>query len=270
MKSQYRLFFAAAQCALALGACAQSSKQSLWINHTCVDANDSRIPADMLDKARHLNVAFGHESVGWNMIQGLEELAQANPRRFSLTIGHNLEAWWYSRNQGFGEFFLHNNGNVPGKAEVFETKLTSGIADRVNAASLKLCFADLQPRVDADEAFRTYTDVMERMQKQYPKVTFIYWTVPLRVETMLEEKRTRFNNLMRSYAQSHKIVLFDVADIESTGPDGTKSKLANGSPCLYQGYSQDGGHLNAAGRERVARAWWWMMAQLAGWNPNPR
>jgi hypothetical protein len=36
---------------------------------------------------------------------------------------------------------------------------------------------------------------------------------------------------------------------------------------MYSGYSDDGGHLNETGQLRAAKAMWWLMARLAGWNP---
>jgi lysophospholipase L1-like esterase len=47
--------------------------------------------------------------------------------------------------------------------------------------------------------------------------------------------------------------LFDLARIEATRPDGGTETL-NGVRALVSSYSSDGGHLNAAGADVVARA----------------
>lgn len=61
-------------------------------------------------------------------------------------------------------------------------------------------------------------------------------------------------------------MLLDVADLECHEPDGTPCLNPDRTEKLCDGYARDqGGHLNAEGAERVARAVWWMLARLAGW-----
>ena len=261
----------AAFLALCLSARGQTERpaaakgESLVIDHTRVDADDKIIPKDALDKARNLKVLFGHESVGFNVLQGLERLGRQSPERYRLDIGHTIEASWYQQHAGLGEFFVRNANNVPGKARAFEAKLRGGVGEAVAAASLKLCWADLQQSADPDAAFKSYVGVMEEMQKAYPRVRFVYWTVPLRREAILQDKRLRFNELMYAYVKEHNVILFDIADIECHKPDGTEFRNETGKKAMWDGYTNDGGHLNDAGSARVARAWWWLTARLAGW-----
>ncbi|MBI5832842.1 MAG: SGNH/GDSL hydrolase family protein [Armatimonadetes bacterium] len=259
----------------ALSACAARAQDtapaapaSMVIDHTCVDAADKVIPLDALDRARVTQTLLGHESVGWNVIGGLDQLSRQLPR-YRLDIGHMIQAGWYAQHKGFGDFFVGNAANVPGKAQAFEQRLRSGVGDRVQVASLKLCWADMQPRVDTDQAFAAYTGVLERMKQAYPQVTFVYWTMPLRREAMLQERRLRFNELMAQYVRTHSVVLFDIADIECHKPDGSLAVNETGTPALWDGYTTDGGHLNDVGSQRAARAWWWLMARLGGW-PGPQ
>jgi hypothetical protein len=247
---------------------AKEPRAGFTVDHRCVDATDSGIPQAALDRARRLKVVLGHESVGFNVVQGIELLSQQLPQRYRIDVGHDVQAGWYGGNVGLGEFFVRNMANVPGKAQAFEQRLGGGVGGAVDVASLKLCWADLQQRSDADAAFKTYIDVMERMATRYPKVKFVFWTLPLRKEAMLNEKRERFNQLMRDYAKAHDVVLFDIADIESHQPDGTAVKDQNGREAMWGNYTNDGGHLNDDGKVRVARAWWWLTARLAGWSPS--
>ena len=82
------------------------------------------------------------------------------------------------------------------------------------------------------------------------------------------DNETAFNQMLRDYAIEHNKVLFDLADIESHSPDGTAEFDAQNREILYSGYTDEAqaGHLNATGRERVARSLWWFMARLAGWD----
>jgi hypothetical protein len=102
---------------------------------------------------------------------------------------------------------------------------------------------------------------------------------------------TDFNNQMRQYVRSHNKFLLDVADIESHTPsgipcydnrDGVAYTAGNASenypndgvnlPAICQHYTpeSDGGHLGNPdiGKIRLAKAFWILMARVAGWNPG--
>jgi hypothetical protein len=131
---------------------------------------------------------------------------------------------------------------------------------------------------------------LEAFEAQYPEKTFIYWTTSLSREIGTEEAQT-FNNQMRQYAADNDKILFDVADILSHDPDGNPCyDNRDGVPyyysdaqsedhpddglnlpavCQHYVVEADGGHLAtvSAGKIRVAKAFWVLMAQIAGWNP---
>lgn len=95
---------------------------------------------------------------------------------------------------------------------------------------------------------------------------------------------------IRAHVQAHNRVLFDYADILSWGDDGTlNTDTWNGSdnPPPYDGvprtfphihpdnmkdldgsYEEDGDHIGERGALRLAKAMWWMLARLAGWDGN--
>jgi hypothetical protein len=124
-------------------------------------------------------------------------------------------------------------------------------------------------------------------EAEHPGTIFIYWTTSLARGAGTEESRS-FNDQMRQYAASHGLPLFDVADILSHDPsgnpcydnrDGVPYNRSGGGenypddgaalPAICQHYTTeiDGGHLGSvsAGRIRVAKAFWVLMARLAGW-----
>ena len=74
---------------------------------------------------------------------------------------------------------------------------------------------------------------------------------------------------MRSYCAAHGKVLFDIADIECHEADGTKLVNASGNEIISANYTKEihAGHLNPTGRVRVASAFWYLMARIAGWKP---
>ena len=124
---------------------------------------------------------------------------------------------------------------------------------------------------------------------QHPSKTFFFWTTSL-ARSIGTETGQNFNNQMRQYILNNNKILFDVADIEShrdngspcyDNRDGVQYCSQSGScenhandfrniPAICQDYTTetDGGHLGSvsAGRIRLAKAFWVLMARIAGWD----
>lgn len=126
----------------------------------------------------------------------------------------------------------------------------------------------------------------EAFEAQHANTEFIYWTTSLArsIGTPVSES---FNDQMRQYAIDNGKILFDVADILSHDPDGNPCyDNRDGEPYRSENYPDDGvnipaicqhyttevngGHLGSvsAGKIRVAKAFWVLMAQIAGWDGN--
>lgn len=130
----------------------------------------------------------------------------------------------------------------------------------------------------------------EAMEARHPGRIFIHHTSSL-ARSIGNQVSTSFNNQMRDYVRTNNKILLDVADIESHDPWGrpcydnrdgvpyaTNSASENfpddgvSLPAICQHYTRDadGGHLGNpdSGKIRVAKAFWVLMARLAGWNPG--
>jgi hypothetical protein len=124
-----------------------------------------------------------------------------------------------------------------------------------------------------DDEFPSVFD-LEELESRHPDITFIWWTIALARHT--DPHILEFNQNLREYATSNQKILIDIADIESHKPDGTPCSGvdSSGNPsdsiAICQEYTNEkfAGHLNAAGRARMAKAVWVMMAILAGWDGN--
>jgi hypothetical protein len=129
---------------------------------------------------------------------------------------------------------------------------------------------------------------LESFEAQHSDKVFIYWTSSLSrgIGSSVAES---FNNQMRDYTVSNEKILFDVAAILAHDPDGSPCfdnrdgvPYDNGNnsenwpddgvnlPAICQQYTTetDGGHLGSvsAGKIRVAKAFWVLMARIAGWD----
>ncbi|MDT8323622.1 MAG: T9SS type A sorting domain-containing protein [Bacteroidota bacterium] len=121
-------------------------------------------------------------------------------------------------------------------------------------------------------------------EARHPSKKVIWWTTSLARSIGTVEARD-FNDAMRAYARTHDLVLFDVADILSHDPSGQPCfDNRDGVPYLEENHPDDGmdlpaicpqyttetegGHLGSisAGGIRVAKAFWVLMARIAGWD----
>lgn len=130
------------------------------------------------------------------------------------------------------------------------------------------------------------------LENQNPGKVIFYWTASLARSIGTTSARD-FNNGMRQWAQSNNKILFDMASIISHTPsgqpcydnrDGVEYCNTNGTTCenhpddginlpaICQHYTTEleGGHLGSAsaGKIRVAKGYWVLMAQIAGWQPG--
>jgi hypothetical protein len=132
---------------------------------------------------------------------------------------------------------------------------------------------------------------LEAYETAHPGKTIIYWTSSL-ARGIGSAVSDTFNHRMRQYAKDKGKPLFDVADILSHDPDGFPCyDNRDGKPytgtggntenypddgidrlaiCQHYTSETDGGHLGnpSVGMIRVAKGFWVLMAQLAGWQPQ--
>lgn len=143
---------------------------------------------------------------------------------------------------------------------------------------------------DPGNANRYDISDIEALEAQYPNKIFVYWTTSL-ARSIGTIEGEQFNNQMRQYAIDNQKILFDVADIEAHDPngaacydnrDGVEFCGTNGCenypddglniPAICQDYTSEigGGHLGqvSGGKIRIAKAFWVLMAQIAGWDPT--
>jgi hypothetical protein len=243
------------------------------------DAGDPQLRADLESMGRH-RIYFGHQSVGWNLVDGLKQLSA----RAGVPIRWvEVEAGPLAVPAGaFGHGPVEENGNPERKLESFARVLGSGTASAVDVALVKFCYVDFRSDTDAPRLFARYQSTVADLARRHPGTTFVHVTVPLTttqggpkafVKRLLGKapggvaenaRREEFNALMRQ-AYRGREPLFDLAAVESTGPDGSRTVVewsGKSIPVLAEAYSEDGGHLNQAGRLRAARELVAVLARL--------
>lgn len=213
---------------------------------------------------------FGHQSVGGNVMEGVQELLRANPR-IPLRVVETSDAAQITT-PGLYHGYVGTNGQPDTKLADF-SRIAAAVGDS-GAAMVKFCYVDVEGSTDAAALFGRYRQAVDSLRARHPALTIVHITLPLQVDpgtlfhwrTKLRGKQTpyrtlntiraRYNQLMRE-TYGGREPLFDLAHFQSLLPDGSVGVVrVDGLDVEYlaQEWSSDGGHLNAAGRQRVAQA----------------
>ncbi|MGB5446670.1 MAG: hypothetical protein WBM99_14335 [Psychromonas sp.] len=239
------------------------------------DTNNVQCDQEFLSKGWGVladnKIFFGHQSVGNNILDGLELLAAKCNKKFTLIQTRDAD-------QVNGSVFAHaqigKNKHPETKLADFKMLMEQGMGQKVDIAFMKLCYVDFQHDTKVDELFVKYGEMLAALGERHPNTKYFAVSVPLTtiqtgpkawikkiigrpVSGIIEnKKRQEFNKLLRAeYGANDR--LFDIAVIESTLPDGTREKYQlDGQEyySLYQGYTDDGEHLNEVGQLRAAQA----------------
>jgi len=214
-------------------------------------------------------IYFGHQSVGGNVLEGIRELAVQAGVPIQIT---EVKSANEITQPVMGHRFVGVNGNPIEKLKSFDQAMGFN-ANSLNVAMVKFCYVDFTPDTDVKALFASYRSTMDSIKARNPRITIVHITAPLTdVQTgpkalikrllgrvpygVLENtRRQEYNSLLRQAYQGREPI-FDLAQIESTEPDGTASTTewnGNRIPKLTAAYTDDGGHLNSIGRQRAAR-----------------
>ncbi|MCP3891423.1 MAG: hypothetical protein GY702_21545, partial [Desulfobulbaceae bacterium] len=256
------------------------------IDHTCTDLN--RIPDYWLEQAKNLTLHYAHTSHGSQIISGISNLETLYPK-YSVAIRESSAAGLpavesppalriYDGNPP--ETYITPDDYWQGESGKNRTRAVVNTGD-YNFSMWSWC-----SQADSSESYiQEYLDTMAQFEVEYPNMRFIYITGHLNGTGSSGNLHIR-NEQIRDYCRTNDKVLFDFADIERYDPDGTDYlDLAGTDSCGYSSGnwaeewcaanpdsdlcdSCSCSHSRALNCNVKARAFWWMMARLAGWNPE--
>jgi hypothetical protein len=196
-------------------------------------------------------IYFGHQSVGYNIMDGVQAIISGVT---SVTPSIRETADPASMQAGiFAHAANGSNGDPIGKTTAFSNTVLGGVGSRVNIAFFKFCYVDFDGSTNVNAVFVDYQAKMAALEAAFPNVRFVHVTVPLETGANSNNAvRERFSNLIRQTYSAGEPV-FDLARVESTKSDGSTESYS-GVRALVGAYSSDGGHLNGTGQEVVAKA----------------
>ena len=225
------------------------------------------IDQSLLNPVLSRKVYFGHQSVGKNMMSGVEALRKSKPDLVNLRAVE-IQAAPEITGPGIYHSKIGKNRDTQSKIQEFEEILRNGVGEAVDVAVMKFCYVDIVAETDVKALFGAYREAMERIQKRHPKLALLHATVPLTVHgsglrgklrawikgDATNAKRMEYNELVRNHFGKEDKV-FDIAAAESTLADGTRVTFRHdGRICeaISPKYADGAGHLNEAGGQHVA------------------
>lgn len=224
-----------------------------------------------LAAVRAARILFMHHSVGRDVLAGIEALdAELGGGRIRMTTLHEAAA---DPAPLLAHFSGGRNTDPKSKMDAFAAALRAEPRLLVDVALMKLCYVDFDPRTDVAGLLAHYQRTAAEIRDARPDVRLAHVSVPLtRRPTDLKSsvrrllglevwedaanaRRAEFNR--RLAAAFPQDPAFDLAKVEATAPDGAVSTFEYEGALhqsLHPGYTDDGGHLNAAGRRAAGAA----------------
>ncbi len=214
---------------------------------TClVGAPASAVSDDSLRQVTRERVLFGHQSVGWNILDGVNTVYS----RRGVTAPDMVDEL-PAGGPGFAQVEIGSNGDPASKFDAFAADVAAQDPD---VAVMKLCFVDITAGTSARSVFAQYRAMVIELSAENPQTRLLHMTVPLTInDPAANVARQRYNALVRS---TYGTDVIDLSRVESTRPNGSRVKGRYRGKryfALYPGYASDDGHLNSRGSIRVAK-----------------
>jgi hypothetical protein len=267
--------------------------QALKIDHTAV-TRFTDIPEKWLNAAKQMTVHYAHTSHGMQIISGLRYIeenlnaekykvayvtyyaeypdplsalpAKENPPALRIAdTGRKPEGYWDSE-AGFQET---------------RSFAATGL---YNYSMFGWC-GELSGSLDLKQYIEKYLTALDSLEREFPSMRFIYFTAP--TDGFPAYSKLRQNNeQIRQYCMAHNKILFDFADIESWDPEGNyypdnyacswcedwcknhPEECINLPEDCNSGVPTCCPHTHGYNCLIKGKAFWYMMARLAGWDGN--
>jgi len=222
-----------------------------------------------LKKVSESSIFFGHQSVGYNIVAGIEQLVNETDIHLEIAESRSLSDVVYS---SFTHFRVGENLDPIAKIDDFEMLVGEIQRDKPAIAFFKFCYVDITETTDINILFDYYKEKMYFIKDNHPNVRIVLMTAPyiaLQRGAKAIAKRMMFMPLygelgnINKYIFNEKMIkelgndfpIFDLARVESTLPDGsltTHKYKGESYPALSYVYTDDMGHLNTYGSKVAA------------------
>ena len=246
-----------------------------------------KIPPYWIEKAKELTLHYAHTSHGSQIVDGIL-LLETLDRRFSVAVRENVSEGLpaletppalriYDGNPN--ETYIEPDDYWDGAAGLTRTRAVAATG-KYNFSMWSWCG---QQSSNSKATTQRYLDNLNQLETEFPAMRFIYMTGHTDGSDLTGTLNKR-NEQVRLYCRTNGKVLFDFADIESYDPGGNYYlDIGTTDNCDYSGgnwavqwcaahpnsplcRSCSCAHSQSLNCNMKARAFWWLMARLTGWD----
>jgi hypothetical protein len=237
------------------------SGQGIIIDHNCTDI--SQIPTDVINDVKsNVKLHYCGQSHSEQITCGLEEIETS---LYNVAIGDAylpnvsdaLNIYWGLCGYLYiGPMYYEDLDYVGCTLSDFPA---------INVSQWEWC-DDLDTY--SQSQVNQYLNAINTLESLYPDVTFVYTTGNAQVNGADGYNRYLRNNQIRQYCIDNNKVLYDFADLDCwyNGQQATYTYNSQQIPIQHSAYNgNDCGHANTLSTTIKAKAEWWMMARISGW-----
>lgn len=244
--------------------------KAIIIDHTTTDLY--KIPDYWIEQVKQkIKVYYGHTSHGSQITNGLQMIEDQYGSKYSVAIDWNLP-------KESGSLCIRNRGDTYDPGDFFPTVPDAlSTNPEINVVIYAWCG---QPGSNNWQTLlNDYITTVQTLEQQYPNVIFVYMTGHAQANDCGGCNRHLFNEGLRKFVKENNKVLFDFGDLD-VWYNGELSTYVCPNWCICAGqniprehprwgggnWNNPCGHTTYGSCENKGKAFWWLLARIAGWS----